>query len=249
MSSKTVKITNGKILNYTIFADGYKTVNGSKLITSNDPININMLPSTSANGIYSLGDRLGGIASFAFYFNATNPETNVDTTYAVFVSDAQYRAKKAFYYTSGSLNPNLPIYNTDNAAKEAPDSATFNTNHWVAMSNYSATNYPAVAFARELSITVGNETYYGQIPSLKELISIKAVAKNIDDNDPTLSSYSSNSLETWNIGGNSSSAVWSSTLYGQTSAGNYYVGSGGTVTPAYFTGQYGVVPIFEIPVN
>ena len=244
MSTKSVKITNGKILNYKISASGYKTIYGSQVISSDTSITKNMIAESDPNGVYSFGDRIGNIATFVDYFNTTNPETNVDQKYAVFVLDAAYRASLSSSSTASNylVVPNLPTY-TDSGSKTATESATFNCDCYLAVPNVTWT---IINQARNISVTLGGNTYYGQIPTIPQLLKIRDLGAAIDAKDPTLSDYSSNSLATW----------WSG-IYGVcSSTGGQYQGYNRfyyitTSSPqlTYLDSQLIRLPIFEIPVN
>lgn len=252
MSSKTVKITNGKVLNYKISAPNYKTIYGSQLITADGTITKNMIPETSAEGVYSLGDRIGNIATFVCYFNSTNPETNVDTKYAVFVLDAKYRGLTQLGGANAYQNL-MPRYNfTDIAtAITRKESATWNTDTIINGASIYSETCPAFTLCRQVSININGQTYQGQLPNMYELYQIRANKETLDTFDPTLSDYPDNSLSNWNMGKTGYNEVFQSqyeiannnlsTIIVLTKAGVTYEGITG--------GSYGVVPVFEIPVE
>lgn len=239
MSSKTVKITNGKILNYKISAPNYKTIYGSQLITADGTITKNMIPDTSADGVYSLGDRIGNIATFVCYFNSTNPETLADQKYAVFVLDAKYRTR-ARYYNSGVVWGDVPANNNT-------VSGTYNTTYICSVNNVG--NPPFFWDARNAAtIILDGVTYQSQLPNIAETQAIFTNKSSLDEYDPTLGDYSNNSLSSWNMEGNSGSKVYTC------NKGSYYYtiiinNSGGTDTISSGDSYQGVVPVFEIPVN
>lgn len=252
-STKTVKVTNGKIVNYTITAPGYKTINGSQLITADTAINKNMIAETDPNGVYSLGDRIGGIASFVCYFNSTNPETNVDTKYAVFVLDAQYRnaSKLGCPNTYQNLMPQYTFSDMATALTRK-ESATWNTNTIInGVSAYSET-CPAFTLCRQVSVTLGGQTYQGQLPNMYELYQIWQNKATLDTLDPTLASYSSKSLTSWNMGSGYAICLQSQ-FEVRSDLGSSYIlalNSSGTAEYAEIAGSLrGVIPVFEIPVE
>ena len=262
MSSKTVKVTNGKIINYTISADGYKTINGSKLITSDDSININMIAETDPNGVYSLGDRIGGCASFVCYFNGINPDTNTNQTYAIFVLDAKYRGHTSW---SGNADPSitgLPQYDTAVKAQAATDPATWTNDFLLQNASTTGVDLYAINFARNYKITINGQIYSSQLPNANELSTIFDNRVALDPFDPTVSDYPYNSLTTWsNYAGYYNYSARTCTIgnqYGAWMLGTS--GSGGTGNKTWgLTGQRAydaswgwdlqIIPIFEIPVN
>lgn len=248
MSSKSVKITNGKILNYKISASGYKTIYGSQVISSDTTINKNMIAESDPNGVYSFGDRIGNIATFVDYFNTTNPETNVDTKYAVFVLDAAYRLYNIIYARAGSgtqIPSPLGGYDTYTNALNSNVSATDNCDYFLATdSTYKP--YSAINTVREISITLGGSTYYAQVPNLKEMNTIKTYNAQLDALDPSTTGYKFS-----NIG---SSPIHSSTLYANSNGGVpigfwFVTITGSNSMAAFNSANVFTVPIFEIPVN
>lgn len=264
MSSKTVKITNGKIINYTISADGYKTINGSKLITNDDSININMIAETDPNGVYSLGDRIGGIASFAGYFNGINPDTNINQTYAIFVLDAKYRGHTN-WVSSSYADPyitGLPRYDTEVKAQAATDPATWTNDFLLQNASTAGGTIYAINFARNYKITINGQIYSSQLPNANELSTIFDNRVALDTFDPTVSDYPNNSLTTWsNYSGYFNYSARTCTIgnqYGAWMLGTS--GSGGTrnktwslsghrPSDASWAYDLQIIPVFEIPVN
>lgn len=251
MSQKTIKITNGKILNYTISAPGYKTIHGSELITADKIINKNMLAENDPNSVYTVGDRLGGIASFICYFNSTNPETFVDTKYAVFVLDAQYRTDNSRWGKNGTSG--LPQYTNDTSLLSSKESATYNTTY--ILNKYEPSDYPAFNSARNAaSINIEGNIYQAQLPNAFELQQIWIFRDKLDSVDPTLSNYPNYSLVSWGFP-NSGYRIWTSNEYGASNAWCYLkdsglsaAGSGGSGNK-WDSNPSGVVPVFEIPIE
>ena len=255
MSSKTVKVTNGKIVNYTITAPGYKTINGSQLITADTTINKNMIAETDPNGVYSLGDRIGGIASFVCYFNSTNPETNVDTKYAVFVLDAKYRQRSGTYGNNTTINNPLPQYTTNILALNAKESATYNTNTILGtfpqLASDSSNNFYRARNAA--IITINNIQYQSQLPNIYELQQIYLNRTELDSKDPTISDYQNVALSSWNtdswgyIGAHSSTSC---IVYTNDYNSVWGIGRNGNTPDAQRAGTGGAcIPVFEIPVE
>lgn len=257
MSSKTVKITNGKILNYKISAPNYKTIYGSKLITADSTISHNMIAEDDPNGVYSLGDRIGNIATFVGYFNAQDPNTTAKT-YAVFVLDAAYR--KGHIVWGPAVTTGLHQYNTITISGDyvtnVTESSLYNTSYINEMYNPTTSNYQAFYYARTaVSVEVDGITYASQLPNAAELYRIYKLSRvsgegGLDSFDPTLVNNPLNSLYTWNIGGNSSGVVWTSNERDYLYA--WYLDGSGHFGYRDKTGDYGcfgVIPVFEIPVN
>ena len=97
-TTKTINVTTGKVLHYTIKKTGYKPVSGSKLITESETINITMVPESSSNGVYVFGDRIGGIASFFTYYDSIDPNTHISQKYAVFVLETLISPADSFIF-------------------------------------------------------------------------------------------------------------------------------------------------------
>ena len=253
MSSKTVKVTNGKIVNYTITAPGYKTINGSQLITADTTINKNMIAETDPNGVYSLGDRIGNIATFVCYFNSTNPETNVDTKYAVFVLDAKYRGRAQLVSGANAYQNLMPrYYFTDMAtALTRKESATWNTDTIINGAPTYSETCPAFTLCRQVSININGQTYQGQLPNMYELYQIRANKETLDTFDPTLSDYPNNSLSNWNMGDTSGYNYIFQSQYEipNNNPANIELLTKTGTTYTRLTSSSGVIPVFEIPVE
>lgn len=262
MSEKIVKVTNGKVVNYKISATGYKTIYGSQLITADTTISKNMITESDPNGVYSLGDRIGNMASFVGYFNSINPDDNSTQKYAVFVLDAAYRGRASYVGNLGTYS-GLPLPN--NSSVNSTESATYNGDVMYQTYTTSQLQNSAFALCRQYSVVLGGQTYYAQFPNINELSMIAGengtagedFRESLDDLDPTLTSYSNNSLKSWNIAGTSNNMIIASTLghpdsYNTQKCWYCYTGINVTKslyneTPLYQT--YGVIPVFEIPVE
>lgn len=249
MSEKIVKVTNGKVLNYKISASGYKTVYGSKVVTANSTINHTLVPESSQNGVYSLGDRIGNMASFVGYFNSINPDDNSSQKYAVFVLDAAYRKRENRWGNNSKFSGDdvtLPQYANGTAALAATESAEYNENLMYSKFTIDQLSDSAFAFCRSKSVVLDEVTYYAHLPNIAELKMIYDNRSQLDSFDPTASSYSSVSFSTWDF---ANSVIWSSTWsnsgYQAWSYQNY---NSNPYTMAYYS-TGGIVPVFEIPVE
>ena len=263
-TTKNVNVTTGKVLHYTISKEGYKTVNGSKLITADTTLNINMIPSTSSDGAYTFGDRIGGIATFFGYFDSVNPGTGDTQKYACFVLDAQYRDAKSL--SSGDVSSYLPTYqigSTPDVALASKESSTYNNDAIFFNVSPSSSFAQAFYYARNpggqsLIINVDGVNYQPLLPNVNELNQIYTYRTQLDAIDPTLSSYSSKGLTSWSFGSTQvPNGAWSSTYGGAFNAGGYtyyawwcvtYTGDV-AATSSDGTQTLGVVPVFEIPVS
>lgn len=242
MSSKTIKITNGKILNYKISAPNYKTIYGSKLITADGTITHNMISESDPNGVYAIGDRIGNMATFIGYFDAQDPNENA-RKYAVFVLDAKYRAIQ-YAATNNSSNTGLPAYTTDNVLANAKESAGYNTT--TIINNVSSGAITAFLYTRNFSITIGNEIFQGQMPNCYELDLMWKNKTVIDSFDPTISDYPTMSISSWGNG----NFAWGSNMAESYTLGYYKGANYGAGAPWNMTlGDNFTIPVFEIPVG
>jgi len=254
-TTKTVNVTTGKVLHYTITKSGYKPVSGSKLITGSETINVNMVPESSSDGVYTFGDRIGGCATFFQYFDSINPTTNVAQKYACFILDAAYRR-----YGSTPWGPNdasfyadLPVYGYGHA-EDTTESATYVTNYVYDNVTPSASSYQLFYYARNpggnsLIINVNGVNYVPQVPNIRQLMTISSYYSQLDALDPTAAANPYTNLT--NIMASSSdnrNRAWSSTAF---STG--YAWSQGGYNGTNYEGKaydtFTCVPIFEIPVN
>lgn len=192
-------------------------------------------------GNLQFGDRLDNKATYIGTFHAQDPNQTAQD-YAVFVLDAQYRDIKYIGDLTASL-AGLPEYTTSNVISDAHESATYNTN--TVINNINSNLIPAFTFAHSMSVVVNGTTFYGQIPNCYELDVIWKNKTEIDNADPTVSSYSTMSIS--NFGGGNFAC-------GSNFADNYDLG--------YFKGaNYGAgapwnlsrgdlftIPVFEIPI-
>lgn len=248
MSSKTVKVTNGKIVNYTITAPGYKTINGSQLITADTTINKNMISEADPNGVYSLGDRIGGIASFVTYYTDSN-----GNQYAVFVADAKYRTRAD--WGPSYTDTDLPNYTDANALKTEVGnlgSATQYNNY--IMSTYypsgSTSNpYPAFKAAADIDKIVSFGTSgIGRLPNPYELYKIYQSREFLDSKDPTVSDYSTLSLSVV-FNGTNINNPWSCYENGGQKWSCHVSSNDLVFATVSSNNSYPIIPVFEIPVN
>lgn len=259
MSSKTTKVTNGKILNYKITAPGYKTIYGSTCVESDLTIQKEMVPATSADGVYTIGDRLGDIASFVCYFNGADPDTQVAQKYAVFLLDAKYRSNTKLsntfndgrYASAPYCLPNCYI-NYDDRTAPMIDTHTSTWSTTCVLNTYEPGAFPGFDVARNAAtITLNGTVYQSQLANAYECYYAWYYRIQLDAVDPTVSSYSQFALTPWGFG---SGYVWSATradgnqmMWVVDTSGNVRImgpGHGPTLDAAC-----GNLPVFEIPVN
>lgn len=185
-------------------------------------------------------DRVDGKGTVVGFFTDGN-----GTRYAVVVADAAYRTGGQ-QWSNDIVDTPLPNYDSQSAALAAGESATFNMD--TIRGNYDLSTYPAFNSAYSKIITLDGVTYNGVLPNAAELQMIYDNREYLDTLDTTLTEYPNNSLMTWNIGGNSGSYCWSSVenvsnrAWRLNSSGSWR----GNFKDAYY---YGVVPVFEIPLE
>lgn len=261
MSEKIVKVTNGKVLNYKISASGYKTIYGSKVVTANSTISHNLVSESSQNGVYSLGDRIGNMASFVGYFNSIKPDDNSTQKYAVFVLDAAYRTRTAYIQWDADINKvPLTAHSTSSDALADTASATYNGDMMASAYTTAELHDCAFLLCRQFSVVLGGKTYYAQFPNLAEMAMIFGEDGNsgkqqrafLDSLDPTLSGLSGYwSLEDWCFSSDQNNKrTWSSTWCGSQKAwflSNNYNNKAYDVLG--YSNGCGVIPVFEIPVE
>lgn len=232
MSSKTVKITNGKILNYKISAPNYKTIYGSKLITADETINKNMIAEESADGVYTIGDRIGNIATFFTYYTDGN-----GNKYAVFVLDAKYRSENALAWGTGDVASGLTPYPSNiglTTETVCVDSATANTDYII----NTNPSYRSFKFCNDILLPSLNIS--AKLPNPFELNTIRLNGNILDTYDPTITDYSARALSNWRIS-------W--TCYERDNANAWNITSSGIGYYRKSSDPCYVIPVFEIPVE
>ena len=252
-TTKTVKVTNSKVLSYDISAPGYKTVHGSKQILDDTVINVNMIKSETDRSVYTIGDRLGGVATFVTYYTDAAGQK-----YAVFVADAKYRIGNCTWGRNEAEG--LPRYETcPNTEALSNLSATYMTqfildNYYYA--NMTTDPYPAFKAVRD-SVSIPTLGLNG-LASVANCFEVQKIFDNrviLDSFDPTLDNYTMNALTTWNMAGSSSNYVWCSNPYNNNRAwrlhsnGGWSYGGGWNDYGDRDGYRYGFLPVFEIPVN
>lgn len=168
------------------------------------------------------------------------------------VLDAQYRGNVRHGSALLKKEFGLPRYMSQDAALNAKESATYNTNYIINNYNFAGQE-DAFVFCKY--IFVGDTEC--QLPNLYELQQIYKNREQLDALDPTVNENPTKTLSEWKFGGKSEGAAWSSTEghgYGEdidmnecfwviTNLGIYL---GFT---ADSDNSIGVIPIIEIPVD
>ena len=249
-TTKTVNVTTGKVLHYTIKKTGYKPVSGSKLITESTTINVNMVSSTSSSYPYVFGDRIGGVASFYMYFDSVNPDTNAQQKYAVFALDSAYRWHGAWVGGVSDWVTSSTDYNT---ILNSTQSATYRCSKILEHVTPSSGSYQPLYYAmnpggQSLIINVDGQNYQAVVPNYKELLTMWQYRTQLDAIDPTLSDGTGTwSLTNWY--GGDRFGVWTCMSY-DSNSGWGITNSGGYSRPWYDNRfDLGSAPVFEIPVN
>lgn len=234
-TSQTVKISSGKILDYTIKKDGFKTIHGSKLINSNDTINIDMIADTETT--YYFGQRIGGIATVVGQYNS-----NDGKKYMFALLDSTYYTKTALANGLYGTDTGLPNYSSAPTSQNL-ESATYNTDY--ILNNYSG-NLEAFQHCRNAgNLTFNGQLYQFQLPNAYEVQQIYENRAKLYELDPTTSSNTSYNLANWNFNG--SSYLWSSNEHGLNSS--WELDSNGSWSNDAKRFISGVVPILEIELS
>lgn len=143
-------------------------------------------------------NEIGTVSSF--FTDANNVE------YAVVCLDAQYRLASGYICSNDNVAvTNLPLY-SDAGVYSATETSTFNTQKIVDFCSSNNLTTTACSHCHSKSFNIDNTTYYGQLPSLIELIDILGQRININNLDISASSYSSLIVP-------SNTKMWSSCQY------------------------------------
>lgn len=160
-----------------------------------------------------------------------------DNEYAVVALDAQYRLASGQYLSENVEVTGLALLANQTLWDNA-DTATSNCTKildFADANNYTST---AVSHCRSKSFVVDNTTYYGQLPTIVELVMIFMNRTIINSKDTSATQYSSLIVPT-------NSACWSSTQ--RTTTNGLYVEYNGLITHKGKNNNYMVLPILELP--
>ena len=166
--------------------------------------------------------------------------------YVLAVVDAAYRSSSAIAW-GVIFGVDTPLQNNPNSTEALADHHSGKYNTDLILSNYTATDYPAFNFARNAcSVTIGNNTYYSALPSLRELQMLYNNKDVLDQYDPTASAYTNRTMSEFKFGTDGS---WSSTEMNITSA--WFIRFDGFVSDNFKndTNFYGVCPVICIPLS
>jgi len=125
--------------------------------------------------------------------------------YVLAVVDAAYRSGEAMIWGQYDVDTSLQNDTNENMALTDAHTGKFNTD--LILSTYTPTDYPAFNFARNAcSVTIGNNTYYSALPSLRELQMLYNNKDVLDQYDPTASQYPDRNMSDLNY----FNGIWSS---------------------------------------
>lgn len=153
--------------------------------------------------------------------------------YAVVCLDNTYRSVSYFTILSTATQiTDLPHYTSINVY-EAKETATYNCDKILAQATTSGLTSGAVSECRNHSFVIDGITYYGQVPSLVEMVYILLNRTTINTKDPSGSIGASSSF--WTSTAGESTRMWTFRYWGQI----------GDVSQTQ--SSISVIPILEIP--
>ena len=186
---------------------------------------------TTPTGKYQLLQRIkddnnneiGTVAGFRKDANGNEyAVVSLDRTYQTSVANFCSNSGTSFGVT---LYDNLRVYSSKDTATQTCDTilAKCISMGWTS---------EAITAARALSFSIDGVTYYGQVPTINELIQIYTMAPEINDLDPT------------------GDLVFASTIMSSTQNSNVFLfclNNNGSVTTTYRTYGNFMIPILELP--
>lgn len=153
-----------------------------------------------------------------------------NVTYAVCCLNGGYRGSGAYYYINTDIT-NMPMY-SDQTVWSNKETATTNTDYILAMSETSS----ACNLCRAASFVINGVTYYGQLPTIDELVDIFKNRIIINSQD----SSGNNPIPT-------TKSTWSSTQYD--SKYGWYIDNHGSADGSDKAAAAFVCPVLEIPLE
>lgn len=158
--------------------------------------------------------------------------------YAVVCLNKEYRTSSNFTWlnSSGAVD-GLPAY-TNLAVFDAKETATYNCDKILSYAQEHGYTSTATNECRNHSFIIDGVTYYGQIPTLTELINILGHRSVVNRDDPSSSGTPIQSAYNyWSSQQNSATYAWA------------VVGYSGYLLSSRDAGLVKVLPILEIPIN
>lgn len=133
--------------------------------------------------------------------------------YAVVCLDKTYRSISYFTILSTATQiTDLPHY-TSMSAYEAPETATYNCDKILAQATASGLTSGAVSECRSHSFVIDGITYYGQVPSLVEMVYILLNRTTINTKDPSGSISTNSSF--WTSNAAEGTSMWAYRYWGE----------------------------------
>lgn len=155
-----------------------------------------------------------------------------DNRYAVCCLNGSYRGTGYFYSSTSIAIPDMPVY-SNLTIWTNKETATTNTNYILAAAGSST----ACNLCRSASAVINSVTYYGQLPTIDELVDIFRNRDIINSQDTS----GVNSLPT-------STVTWSSTQYNNSNL-SWCVSNNGGVYSYQKNQDHFVCPVLEIPLE
>lgn len=156
--------------------------------------------------------------------------------YAVVCLNKAYRNSNNYALCSKSISVSgIPVY-SNSSVYDAPETATKNCDEIIITATSQSATTAAITECRNYSFIINGITYYGQLPSLTELLLVLMYRTIINTNDPSVSGQE---IDT-------SFAYWSSTQGASNTQWFILNGNGRTGNTDKFL-SYHVTPILEIP--
>lgn len=170
------------------------------------------------------------------FCNFTDANNN---TYKVIVLDAVYRSNSVNWCSNYGSVTNMPMY--DSVLKwwyNSQETATQNTQ--LILDYCTANSYTSTAceHCRSKSFTINGTTYYGQLPSMREIFEMWKYRAEIETMDITATSYTS-------LNFSSSRSLWSSSQVDMNYGWMLY--QTGNINTAGKQFDYFACPVLEIP--
>ena len=174
------------------------------------------------------------IGTVAGFMTASN-----DQKYAIVVLDALYRSDASAYLSPNGTIAGQPLQTTQDLWEDGR-TGTENTQLVVDYASAQGSTAAAATHCRSKSFVIDGITYYGQIPTISELIKIVLLQSEINAQDPTAATFPAriigNDLSTWSSSQNTTSNGW-------------HLTNDARVTNKAKTNALAVIPILEIPVD